>query len=105
MLHEPAPASPQRDAAAPAKARVGLWLFGFYCAVYAGFVAINLLKPAWMKATAVMGLNLAVTYGFGLIVMAIVLGLIYSRWCSNLERQLNTPPAAGDSAAKQGGSK
>jgi uncharacterized membrane protein (DUF485 family) len=61
--------------------RIGVWMFLLYAAVYAAFVAINLLKPLWMEKTMLFGLNLAVVYGFGLIVFALVLALIYNHMC------------------------
>ena len=36
------------------------------------------------------GLNLAIVYGFGLIIFAIVLGLIYNYVCTKKEVELNT---------------
>ena len=64
MLHEPA-AQSGPDASADYKMRVGVWMFLLYAAVYAAFVAINLLRPLWMEKPMLLGLNLAVVYGFG----------------------------------------
>jgi uncharacterized membrane protein (DUF485 family) len=33
--------------------------------------------------------NLAIVYGFGLIVLAIIMGFIYNAMCTKLENQLN----------------
>lgn len=84
MLHEPA-AQCGPDASAEYKQRVGVWMFLLYAAVYAAFVAINLLKPLWMEKTVFLGLNLAVVFGFGLIVFALVLALIYNTMCGTHE--------------------
>ena len=73
------------DLAAPYKARLGVWMFLVYSAVYAGFVLINVIKPVWMETLIVFGLNLAVVYGFGLIVLALILAVIYNRTCVNRE--------------------
>ena len=81
MLHEPA-AQSGPDASAEYKMRVGVWMFLIYGAVYAAFVAINLLRPLWMEKTVLFGLNLAVVYGFGLIAFALVLALIYNALCA-----------------------
>ena len=43
-----------------------------------------------MEKIVFFGLNLAVTYGFGLIVFAFVLGLIYNRICALKERSMCT---------------
>ncbi len=97
MLHEPAP----RDAApahAPArKATLGIWLFAFYSLVYVGFVAINILRPQWMKVKVILGLNLAMVYGFGLILLAVIMGLIYNRLCTKMEDQMG-PGGKGGAA-------
>jgi uncharacterized membrane protein (DUF485 family) len=89
MLHEPAPRTQGQDKASAPKARLGLQLFIGYCAVYAGFVVINTLKPKALEAPGLFGTNLAVTYGFGLIVLAIVMGLIYNAICTRLEDRAN----------------
>ena len=41
------------------------------------------------------GLNLAVVYGFGLIVLAIVMGVIYNHVCTGYENRLNVPEDEG----------
>ena len=89
MLHEPAPRTQGQDKASVPKARLGLKLFIGYCVVYAGFVAINTLKPKALEGMGLFGVNLAVTYGFGLIVLAIVMGLIYNAVCTRLEDRVN----------------
>jgi uncharacterized membrane protein (DUF485 family) len=61
--------------------RLGLTLFAVYLALYLGFVLINAFKADWMDATALAGLNLAIVYGFALIVFALVLSLIYGAMC------------------------
>ncbi len=92
MLHEPA-SECGPDASAEYKQRIGVWMFLFYAAVYAAFVAINLLRPLWMEKEIVFGLNLAVVYGFGLIGLALVMALIYNMLCGTHEAD-NKP--AGD---------
>ncbi|HOU52642.1 MAG TPA: DUF485 domain-containing protein [Myxococcota bacterium] len=87
MLHEPA-AKQGPDPASSYKARLGVWMFVIYSLVYGGFVAVNLLAPAAMEATVLMGMNLAVVYGMGLIVLALVLALVYNGFCQAREREL-----------------
>ncbi len=41
------------------------------------------------------GLNLAVVYGFGLIIFALVLALIYSRACGRREKRLHQADPQG----------
>ena len=48
--------------------------------LYGGFVLLNAFWPEIMEYTPLAGVNLAIWYGFGLIVAALVLALIYGRW-------------------------
>jgi uncharacterized membrane protein (DUF485 family) len=82
-----------KDNASDYKANLGLILFAFYSLVYAGFVAINTFYPKLMSKLVFGEVNLAVVYGFGLIVFAIVLGLIYNHFCTKKENLLNTEGA------------
>ncbi|HEX3997020.1 MAG TPA: DUF485 domain-containing protein [Pirellulales bacterium] len=60
-------------------ARWGLVLFAVYVALYVGFMILAAFAPDQMaKPTAIAGLNLAIVYGIGLIVAALVLAFIYS---------------------------
>ncbi|MBZ0298914.1 MAG: DUF485 domain-containing protein [Anaerolineae bacterium] len=68
---------------------MGLILFAAYGLVYAGFVAINTINPKAMGQVVFAGLNLAVVYGFGLIILAIVMGLIYNAICTRAEDRMN----------------
>lgn len=88
MLHKPA-AQSGTDHAQGFKSKLGVWMFLVYAAVYAGFVAINIISPITMEKTIFLGLNLAVVYGFGLIVFALILALIYNFACSLKESELN----------------
>lgn len=63
--------------------RLGLILFALYSALYLGFVLINALNADLMEWVVFSGLNLAIVYGFGLIVAALVLALIYGWFCRN----------------------
>ncbi|HPQ39325.1 MAG TPA: DUF485 domain-containing protein [bacterium] len=89
------------DRATPYKQKLGVIMFLIYGAVYAGFVAINLVQPVLMEVPVLFGMNLACVYGFGLIVFALVLALIYNRICEGHERKYNTP--AAPSKSKKGG--
>jgi uncharacterized membrane protein (DUF485 family) len=91
MQHEPAPDNGD-DAAVAYKTRVGIVLFVIYGLVYAGFVAINTINPQAMGQIVFAGLNLAIVYGFGLIILAIVMGLIYNIMCTRAEDRMNQPP-------------
>lgn len=65
--------------------RLGLVLFSVYLLLYGGFVLINSFAPAVMEVIPFAGINLAVLYGFGLIVAAIILALIYGVFASDGE--------------------
>jgi uncharacterized membrane protein (DUF485 family) len=62
-------------------ARLGLWLFGLYVLLYGSFVLVNAFAPDEMERTPWLGVNLAIWSGFGLIVAAIVLSLVYGFLC------------------------
>jgi uncharacterized membrane protein (DUF485 family) len=73
------------------KMRLGVLMFLLYALVYAGFVALNVLKPVLMEKPFLGGMNVAVTYGFGLILLALLLAFIYDAICRSRE---NRPSAA-----------
>ena len=54
-----------------------------------GFVVINAANPGLMQKT-VLGQTLAVTYGFGLLFLALVLAVIYNYLCTAAEKRLNS---------------
>jgi uncharacterized membrane protein (DUF485 family) len=74
-------------------ARIGLVFFALYLALYAGFVLINAFAPQLMEWTPLAGVNLAIWYGFGLIVAALVFALAYGWACRAV--------AIDDAAAKR----
>ena len=80
----------EKDNAEKIKAKVGLILFGVYSLIYAGFVFINTLSPKSMGIKVAFGLNLAAFYGFGLIILAIVMGILYNFYCTRMENKLNS---------------
>jgi len=90
-----------KDEAVAFKTKLGLILFAIYSAIYAGFVIINTLSPKTMGTRIVLGLNLAAVYGFGLIILAIIMGVIYNHVCTKMENKLNEP---GPSSKEAGNS-
>lgn len=62
-------------------ARIGLWLFLLYLTLYGVFVLLAAFWPQSMEVVPAAGVNLAVWYGFTLIISAIVLALVYG-WTS-----------------------
>jgi len=96
MLHEPA-VKEGRDNASAWKARLGLKLFALYGVIYTLFVGLAVYAPDVMKQPVLEGVNLAIIYGAGLILFAILLGVIYNHVCTRKEDEMNAGPAAGGS--------
>lgn len=84
MLHEPTHSS-QPDVAVEFKSKLGIKMFFVYSVFYAGFVAINFVKPLWMELETIFGLNLASLYGISLIVVALIMALVYNHRCTKQE--------------------
>lgn len=76
-------------------ARIGFVLFLVYLVLYGGFVLLNAFWPDVMEVTPVAGINLAILYGFALIVAALVLALVYGWLCRIEESDANS---GGDQA-------
>jgi uncharacterized membrane protein (DUF485 family) len=70
------------------KTKIGLILFLVYGLLYLGFIVINTFAPRVMELPVLFGVNLAVTFGFLLIIVAIILGLIYNHLCTREENRL-----------------
>ena len=88
MLHEPAMQT-GTDKAAKKKARLGIRMFIVYTLVYAGFVFIGITWPEIMGLQVISDQNLAIVYGFGLIILAIIMGFIYNYFCTRMENKMN----------------
>lgn len=61
--------------------RWGLTLFAVYLAFYSGFVLLAAFSPETLALLPLAGVNLAIWYGFALIVVAVLLALIYGWAC------------------------
>jgi uncharacterized membrane protein (DUF485 family) len=55
--------------------RLGLGFFAVYVLLYGGFIVLVLFCPGWLAARPFGGVNLAITYGMGLIAAAVLLAL------------------------------
>jgi uncharacterized membrane protein (DUF485 family) len=96
MHHGPAQNSAP-DPASRFKSRLGVRMFLAYCLVYAGFVFTNVFTEGKAMQTIVFaGLNLAVVYGMGLIILALILALIYNFRCTAKEKELAGQPTPGE---------
>ena len=90
MLHKPNQSEDVgEDLALAFRTRIGLRLFLIYALVYVIFVGINLVSPLMMERIVLFGMDLAVTYGIGLIIFAVVLALIYNHMCAKKEFELD----------------
>lgn len=67
------------------KSKLGVLLFFIYFICYAGFVALGVFNYELLATTVFAGLNLALVYGIGLIVFAVILGIIYNYYCTKYE--------------------
>ena len=63
------------------KSTIGIRMTVLYAIVYGGFVALNVFQPTLMGTRVFLGLNLAVAYGIGLIIIAIIFALVYNQLC------------------------
>ena len=77
------------DHASKRKTKLGIWMFILYTIVYGLFVAIGVVNYEAMGISVIGDLNLAITYGFGLIILAIIMGLIYNWRCTKIENEMN----------------
>lgn len=65
-------------------ARMGLVLFTFYLVAYIGFVYMSANSQDVLKQPSLGGVNVAVLYGFGLIIGAFITSIIYMLLCKNV---------------------
>jgi len=61
--------------------RLGLKLFAIYAAVYFLYIVICVAWVELLDATWVLGIPNSVVFGFGLILLALVIALIYGLFC------------------------
>ena len=66
--------------------RSGLKLFAVYLVAYVGFMALTAFSFESLKQPVLLGVNLAIVYGLGLIAGALVLAAIYLFLCYRNEK-------------------
>ncbi len=64
-------------------ARVCFVLFVVYLLLNGGFIFLNAFAAGVMEMTPIAGVNLAILYGFGLIIAALILALVYGFLCKD----------------------
>lgn len=81
-----------------ANANTGLWLFALYCLAYGVFMYLAAFSPSTLAMVTPLGPNLAIVYGFGLILGALVVALLYMLLCQGHAQRLSTrsPPLRKD---------
>ena len=77
-------------------------LFFVYLGFYAGFMGLAAFAPAVMGRPAVVGVNLAIVYGMGLIAGALVVAAIYMWLCGRHARQFHAADQHAESRHAEG---
>jgi uncharacterized membrane protein (DUF485 family) len=85
MAHGPA-TKWKEDRSEGYKAKLGFVMIAVFAIVYTIFILICVISPKTM-ANNIGSLNVAVAYGFGIIVLAIIQALIYNFFCSRKEHE------------------
>jgi uncharacterized membrane protein (DUF485 family) len=67
------------------KTKLGLIMFTAFTPIYLAFIFLAVISPSTM-GQSIGSLNVAIVYGFGIIVVAIVLAVIYNYICSAKEK-------------------
>lgn len=75
------------DESSSLKELLGRWLFFLYLIVYFGFIVINVISPKFMGID-VGSINVAIVYGFGLIIFAMILAFAYNHVGTHAEELL-----------------
>lgn len=78
----------KRDNATSIKELLGIWLFIMYLIVYTAFIILNIVSPRFMS-TDIGSLNVAIAYGMGLIILAMILAFAYNHVSTHAEEILN----------------
>lgn len=82
VLHDHAHGDEPEDEVASARnARLGMKLFLVYLALYLGYVLLTAFRPDLMRTLLPGGVNLAIAYGIGLIVAALLMAFLYGWLC------------------------
>ena len=67
------------------KSKMGLIMFAIFTPIYLAFIILAVVSPTTM-GKSVGSLNVAIVYGFGIIILAIIQAIIYNALCSNKEK-------------------
>jgi len=86
MDHGPATEWKEDAKTSKIKSRIGIWMFLGYTIVYAVFIVLNVSTPKLMGMDVGM-VNVAIVFGFGLIVLALIMAVIYNALCGWAEEK------------------
>jgi len=101
-MHEPSTKRQEHESAVIIKEIIGKWFFLLYAIVYTSFILINIFNPSFMGID-IGGLNMAIVFGFGLILLAILLAFAYNHISTRTEQLLNKDENE-EKILKEGGS-
>ncbi len=75
----------ESEALTQRKSALGIRLFFVYLILYTGFILIGVFQYELLSTQVIAGLNLALAYGIGLIVFAVIMGIVYNYYCTKYE--------------------
>lgn len=78
----------KKDSSAVIKELVGKWFFVLYAIVYFGFILINVFSPQFM-GMRIGSMNMAIVFGLGLILFAMLLAFAYNHISTRAELIMN----------------
>jgi len=84
--HTPANEWKEDEKTSKLKSKIGIWMFLGYSIIYTAFIIINVVDPNIM-GLGIGSLNLAIIFGFGLIILALIMALIYNALCGWVEEK------------------
>lgn len=90
----------EKESLTKRKSALGIRLFFIYLICYAGFVLIGVFQYELLAFQVLWGLNLALAYGIGLIIFAVILGVVYNYYCTKYEDEAD---AEQSNEIKEGG--
>ena len=88
-MSQGSPPEREKEKSEDFKQKLGLIMFAAYTIFYLIFVSLCVISPK-LVATEIGGLNIAIVYGFALIVIAVIQALVYNMLCARKEKS-DTP--------------
>jgi len=79
MLHSENQVEEESAVTIAGRERIGLILLALFSAVYFGFIFLCAFANAWFASVTFLEVPATVWYGFGLIVLALVIAGVYGR--------------------------